>query len=221
MTLPRFNGIAAVLFDLDGTLADTAPDLAGAANAMRIERGLPALPLSRLRPVASQGARGLLREALGKVPGDADYELLREEFLSRYEARLCEESQLFEDMAAVIQALAERGLRWGIVTNKARRFTEPLIELLKVTPAPGVVVSGDTTAHIKPHPAPLLHAALQLGIAPAHAIYVGDDERDIAAGRAAGMGTVAAAYGYCAHSAPESWKADALILRPLELLTLL
>jgi 2-phosphoglycolate phosphatase len=217
----RFATVAAVLFDLDGTLADTAPDLAGAANEMRAARNLAALPLAALRPYASHGARGLLGAALARTPADTDYEALRDEFLQRYEARLCAQSQLFANVEDLLVALAARSLPWGIVTNKIARFTIPLVQLLGLASRARVVVSGDTTAHTKPHPEPLLHAARALGLAPAECLYVGDDRRDIEAGHAAGMGTVAAAYGYCADTDPRDWSADALINSPIELLELL
>ena len=217
----RFGGVRAVLFDLDGTLADSAPDLAAAANAMREARGLGPLPLAALRPLASHGARGLLRAALAKTPGDADYEALSDEFLVRYEQALAVHTRLFPGVAALLAALETRGLAWGIVTNKAMRFTAPLVETLRLAIRAAVIVAGDTTAHSKPHPAPLLHAATRMRLAAGDCVYVGDDLRDIEAGRAAGMRTIAAAWGYCADSDPHDWDADAVIDAPLELLPLL
>lgn len=217
----RFRNIRGVLFDLDGTMADTAPDLAAAANAMRRARGMDTLPLADLRPHASQGARGLIGAALKTTPSDPGYEELRDEFLNRYERALCIESHLFHQIEALVHALAQRGLAWGIVTNKVERFTTPLVSFLKLVPGAATVVCGDTTPHAKPHPAPLLYAASQMRIAPPSCIYVGDDERDIEAGRAAGMTTVAAAYGYCADTDPHDWRADGLIHAPLDLLDLL
>jgi phosphoglycolate phosphatase len=217
----RFPQARAILFDLDGTLADTAPDLAGAANDMRRARGLPLLALAALRPFASHGARGLIGAALERHPGDDGYEALREEFLERYEKRLCAESRLFDEVALVIDTLAQRAVPWGVVTNKVARFTNPLVERLGLTAHTTTIVCGDTTSHAKPHPEPLLHAARLLGLSPAQCVYVGDDVRDIEAGRAAGMGTVAAAYGYCAGSDPRSWNADALIASPAGVLALL
>jgi len=210
-----------VLFDLDGTIADTAPDLAAAANAMRRARGMNDLPLTILRPYASQGARGLVGAALQKTPVDPEYEALREEFLTRYENALCVESRLFHETELLIEALEQRGLKWGIVTNKVGRFTTPLVSLLKLVPGASTVVCGDTTPHTKPHPAPLLYAASEMQVSPLHCVYIGDDRRDIEAGRAAGMSTVAAAYGYCAETDPHDWQADGLINSPLELLDLL
>ncbi len=210
-----------MLFDLDGTLADTAPDLAGAVNAMRVARGMRAMPVSDLRAYASHGARGLIGAGLGRTPADTEYAALRDEFLGLYERDLCVQSRLFDGIDLVLDALAARSIRWGVVTNKATRFTEPLVALLGLTPRAGTVVSGDTTAHSKPHPAPLLFAAAQLQLDPKYCVYVGDDLRDIQAGQAAGMLTVAAAYGYCAGSDPNQWGADALVDSPSALLALL
>lgn len=210
----------AVLFDLDGTLADTAPDLAGALNRMRSKRGLAPTPYKLLRPVASAGARGLLGTAFGLQPGDEGYEELRIEFLDNYAEALAVESGLFEGISTVLQALAERGLPWGIVTNKAARFTDPLVPRIGLSEA-GCVVSGDTTAHAKPHPEPLLEAARRLSLPPHQCWYVGDDLRDIQAGRAAGMPTIAAAWGYCGNAEPVTWEADAIAATPAHILELL
>lgn len=210
----------AVLFDLDGTLADTAPDLAGALNRMRSKRGLAPTPYKLLRPVASAGARGLLGTAFGLQPGDEGYEELRIEFLDNYAEALAVESGLFEGISTVLQALAERGLPWGIVTNKAARFTDPLVPRIGLSEA-GCVVSGDTTAHAKPHPEPLLEAARRLSLPPHQCWYVGDDLRDIQAGRAAGMPTIAAAWGYCGNAEPVTWEANAIAATPAHILELL
>lgn len=212
----------AVLFDLDGTLADTAPDLAAAANTMLRDRGLPLVPLEALRKVASSGARGLLGVAFGIMPEHPDYLPMRDEFLANYTADLCVETTLFPGIDALLATLVEREIRWGIVTNKAERLARPLVEQLLLQPSAGCVVGGDTTAHAKPHPAPLLHAAELIGVAPADILYVGDDLRDIQAGHAAGMYTVAAAYGYCGNDLPPAeWGADLLIDSPDALTTLL
>ncbi len=208
----------AMLFDLDGTLADTAPDLAAAANRMRTLRGLAPVSLDLLRPVASHGARGLLRVAFEKTPEDADYEALRVEFLACYEAALAVDSRLFDGMPDVLDALEARGVAWGIVTNKAMRYTKPLTEWLGLATRAGAIVGGDTTPFAKPHPAPLLHAARLLDLPPSACIYVGDDPRDIVAGRAAGMHTVAAGWGY--GEAPLRWDADVLLQHPRDLMSL-
>jgi len=214
--------LRAVLFDLDGTLADTAPDLAAAANKMRVARGMAPLPVETLRPLASAGARGLLGAAFDIAPNDAGYEAMRVEFISNYEADICAESRLFDGIQPLLADLTERGVLWGIVTNKATRLTEPLVALLGVAQGAGCVVCGDTTAHSKPHPAPLLHAAQAIGIEPAAIVYVGDDLRDIQAGHAAGMLTIAAAYGYCGNAIPpQEWGAEQLAYSTVDLAALL
>jgi len=211
----------AVFFDLDGTLADTAPDLAAAANRLVIERGMPPVAYEKLRPVASHGARGLIGAAFGKRPEDPEFPALRDTFLDYYEADIAVHTRLFDGMDEVLARLDAEGILWGIVTNKIARFTVPLVNAIGLAPRASAVVSGDTTPHAKPHPAPLLHAAELSGVAPARCVYVGDDLRDIQAGRAAGMTTVAAAYGYCGESEPpESWGADYLIRHPAELIAL-
>jgi phosphoglycolate phosphatase len=212
----------AVLFDLDGTLADTAPDLAAAVNKMRHERGLSMVPLDDLRPLASAGARGLLGGAFGIGPDDHEFASMREEFLANYEADLCIETTLFQGIDAVLDELDARGVRWGIVTNKAARLTEPLVAQLALDERAGCVVSGDTTPHSKPHPAPLLHAAKELAVPPERIVYVGDDLRDVQAGFAAGMVTVAAAYGYCGNDLPPTkWHARHVVQSTAELQKLL
>jgi 2-phosphoglycolate phosphatase len=221
-TEPAGFAVHAVLFDLDGTLADTAPDLGGALNRLRERRGLAPLPLARLRPVASAGARGMLAVGFDIAPSDAGYELLRDEFLAEYEGALDRDTRLFDGVAECLAALAARGLRWGVVTNKAMRFTAPVLAGLGLDADAAVVIAGDTTPHAKPHPAPLLEACARLGIDAAQAIYVGDDLRDVQAARAAGMAAVAAAYGYLGDE-PDlaAWQADAVIEAPLDLLPLL
>jgi phosphoglycolate phosphatase len=207
------------LFDLDGTLADTAPDLAAAANRQREERGLAPLPLHDLRPFASHGARGLIGMALGASPGDAGFEALREQFLNYYEQALCVRSKLFDDIDATLAALESAGIAWGIVTNKAARFTVPLVQQLGLARRAACVVSGDTTPHLKPHPAPLQHAMTTTRMPAEATVYVGDDLRDIQAGRAAGARTVAAAYGYLGGATDiGDWCADHVIAAPRELL---
>lgn len=201
--------IELVLFDLDGTLVDTAPDLAAAANRLRQRRGLLPLALEVLRPAASHGARGLIGAALNITPEHADFSVRCEEFLAEYAQGVCVESHLFDGMETLLDALDARGVRWGIVTNKAARFTEPLLKALHLHKRAACIVSGDTTAHLKPHPASLLHALDLCQVSAAATLYVGDDERDIHAGRAAGMRTVAARYGYLGSVNPiERWGAD-------------
>ena len=217
MTLPAPR---AVLFDLDGTLADTAPDLAGAINRIRVRRGLAPTPYEQLRPFASAGARGLIGASFGLKPGDEGYDALRIAFLDEYEATIAEQSRLFSGMGETLAGLETRGIAWGIVTNKAARFTEQLVPLIGLAHA-ACVVSGDTTPHSKPHPAPLLEASRQLQVDAEDCWYVGDDLRDIQAGKAAGMTTIAAAWGYCGTAGPADWNADAQLASPAEILDLI
>ena len=213
--------IKAVLFDLDGTLADTAPDLTYALNCVRAERGLPRLPLAATRPYASQGARGLVGVGFDLRPGDAGYEELREEFLAFYAANLCRETRLFAGIPELLARLEARALPWGVVTNKAERFTLPLLDLLAVGSRAACVIGGDTTGRIKPHPEPLLAASRAIGLAPEACIYLGDDERDVEAGRAAGMRTAVALWGYLNGQAPETWNAHCMVEQPQDLLRFL
>ncbi|HEY0489088.1 MAG TPA: HAD-IA family hydrolase [Telluria sp.] len=207
----------AILFDLDGTLADTAPDLAAAVNHLRVVRGLEPTPYSVLRPTASAGARGMIGAAFGLTPADDGYEALRLEWFDRYQSAMAVHSTLFDGVPELIEGIGEAGMAWGVVTNKPARFTDPLIPQIGLEHA-GCIVSGDTTPHPKPHPAPLLEGARRLGVEPEQCWYVGDDLRDIEAGRAAGMITVACAWGYCGSIEPQTWGADYLVDTPLDLL---
>ena len=217
-----FKDVEAVLFDLDGTLIDSAPDLGAAADQMRTDRGLASLALDLYRPMAGAGARGMLGVAFGMTPDHPDYNAMREEFFVNYERRMTQLTYVFEGVAELIEQLRERGLAWGVVTNKSMRFAAPLTRSMPLFATAQTVVGGDSTPHAKPHPAPLLEAARQIGVAPQRCVYVGDDERDVVAGLAAGMGTVAAAYGYLGnHADTRHWGAQAHIQAPLELLSLL
>lgn len=218
----RFVGVRAVLFDLDGTLVDSAPDLAAAADGLRVSSGLPSLPLSAYRAHAGSGARGMLKVAFGIGPEDASFDLRKHAFFLAYEACLTERTVAFEGVQPMVDRLLAAKLPWGVVTNKAERFSLPLTSAMPLFRTASAIVSGDTTPHAKPHPAPLLEAARRLGFAPEQCVYVGDDLRDIQAGQAAGMRTVAARYGYLGAGADVSaWKADAEVLSPLGLLNLL
>ncbi|CAM5779146.1 HAD-IA family hydrolase [Castellaniella caeni] len=205
-----------ILFDFDGTLADTAPDLAAAANRQRTRQGLAPLPYEALRPHASHGARGLLKAALDLNPDDDAYPRVRQQFLDDYAQAMLVHTQLFPGVAELIEQLARQALAWGIVTNKVEALALPIVRHFGLDARCAVTVGGDTTPHTKPHPEPLLYAARQVGARPEHCIYIGDDARDIQAGKAAGMATVAAAYGYCADD-PASWQADIIARSPADL----
>jgi phosphoglycolate phosphatase len=213
--------VKAVLFDLDGTLIDSAPDLGAAADKMRTDRGLPSLPLEKYRPMAGAGARGMLGVAFGMTPEHPDFAPMREEFFRNYESCMTERTYVFEGVQELIARLVDEGLAWGVVTNKSMRFAAPLTKGMPLFASARTVVGGDTTPHPKPHPAPLLEAARQLGVQPTDCVYVGDDLRDVLAGRAAGMATVAATYGYLGSVDVKDWGADSHIETPLALLSLL
>jgi phosphoglycolate phosphatase len=212
----------AVFFDLDGTLADTAADLAAPLNAMRVERGMAPLPVDDLRPYASMGARGLIGRGLDRDPQHPEFAALREDFLRRYEEAICVHTRLFPGLDEVLDRLEAAEIAWGVVSNKFERYVRPILAQLGVLERSVVAIGGDTTPFAKPHPEPLLHAARLAGVLPARSVYVGDDARDIEAGRAAGMLTVAAAYGFCGDAQPpRTWGADFLVEQPGELLALL
>ncbi len=217
-----FTNVKAVLFDLDGTLIDSAPDLGAAANRMRIKRGLSVLPLDQYRPLAGAGARGMLSIGFGLTPDADNFNAMREEFFAEFERDLIANTVVFDQVDELIQRIEQRGYLWGVVTNKAERFTLPTTQQMPLFRNASCIVSGDTTPHAKPHPMPLLEAAKRAGALPEECIYVGDDERDIVAGLAAGMQTVAVQYGYLgANADTRSWGAQATIAQPLQLLSLL
>ncbi len=217
-----FQNVAAVLFDLDGTLIDSAPDLGAAVDKMRVQRGLPSFPLEQYRPMAGAGARGMIGIAFGITPEHADFEAMKEEFFVNYENCMTERTRIFEGVHDMIAALVSQGLPWGVVTNKSSRFTDPLTSAIPLFATAGAIVSGNTTPHAKPHPEPLFEAARRLSVDPARCVYVGDDERDIVAGLAAGMGTVAATYGYLGQQTDIArWNAHLHIDSPIKLLNYL
>jgi len=204
----------AILFDLDGTLLDTAPDMIGALNLLRQEEGLEPLPFGAARSSVSHGAVRLVTVGFPGAQGD-EFERLRQRFLVIYSENLATGTRLFAGLEQVLAEFEAEGLPWGIVTNKPGWLTDPLLQQLDLTRRACCVVSGDTVNERKPHPLPLLHAAAVTGVSPDHCVYVGDAERDIVAGRAAGMQTVVAAYGYLAeHDHPQTWNADGIIQRP-------
>lgn len=208
----------AVLFDLDGTLADTAPDLGGALNRLRADENLSTLPLDTLRPYASQGVRGLLHAGFGIATGHPDYDRLAARFLELYAADICAETRLFDGISELLDTLDAASLAWGIVTNKRERFTLPLVAALGLAGRTACIVSGDTTAAPKPSPLPILFACERLGCKPLGTLYVGDDRRDIEAGRAAGTVTAAVSYGYLGDGGPvHGWNADFIADHPADL----
>ncbi len=213
------SACAAVLFDLDGTLIDSAPDLAAALNRLRQRGGLAPLPYEALRPLVGSGARGMVGAGFGLAPGDDGFEALKEAFLAEYQGQLLGETQVFAQSDRLLSALEAQNMPWGIVTNKATRYAEPVVAGLGLRARTGTLVCGDTTPHAKPHPAPLLAAAAQLGVPAAQCVYVGDDLRDVQAGQAAGMRTVAVTWGYLGHDAcVTDWGADLIIETPDALL---
>lgn len=211
--------INAVLFDLDGTLVDSAPDYVGALNELLAERGRAKVPFESARDHVSHGAWALLKIGLGReVDRTLDYEL-RSRLLELYLNRLTRESQLFDGIAPVLATLDQRGLPWGIVTNKPGFLTDPLLEALRLTDRAACIVSGDTLPLAKPHPDPILHACEVMQVPPVETVMIGDARADIDAGRAAGSVTVAAVYGYVPPDERlETWGADARISAPSELL---
>lgn len=217
----RRSGVAArrsVLFDLDGTLADTAPDLGFALNQQRLARGMPEISIDKLRAFASSGARGLLQAGFGIRPDDSGYLELRDEFLDLYEKNISRNTILFPGVPSLLDEIEDRGMTWGIVTNKAERFTFPLLQALRLLDRSACVICGDTTPYAKPHPAPMIEALSRIGAIAAECIYVGDDERDVQAGHAAGMSVVVVRYGYLGNGRPpEEWGADGFVDSPAEL----
>ena len=209
----------AVLFDLDGTFADTAPDLAAALNHTRASRNLPPLPLDIIRPQASHGSRGLLKLGFGIEPEHPGYDALRDIFLAYYERHICVHTRLFSGMAELVAELERRGIRWGIVTNKPQRYTVPLMQALGYASRAACLVSGDTCAHAKPHPEPMLKACELIGVSPEQCLYLGDDLRDMQAANAAKMPGIIARYGYIGDGAQlDNWGAHGMIDTPTELL---
>ena len=209
-----------ILFDLDGTLADTAPDMALTVNRMLEARGKPRVAVAQVRPHVSSGARGMIKAAFGIGTDHPDFPSMRQEFLDLYAENLCVDSVLFPGMDELLDRIEAAGIPWGVVTNKYERLARPVLEGLGVASRARVIVGGDTTPRAKPSPDPLLHAAAALHVAPMRSLYVGDDERDVQAARAAGMKVIVAGYGYLGDGAPPShWGADAILESPLAIAT--
>jgi len=217
--LRPLQDFSAILFDLDGTLVDTAPDLAFALNTLLEQEGYSALPYEDIRPVASHGSPGLLSLGFGISTKDQNFPILQKRFLQLYQDNIARETALFEGMEEVLSTLEKANITWGIVTNKPAFLTEPLLEQLNLTHRAGCIVSADTTPFSKPHPAPMLHACELIQLAPEHCLYIGDAQRDIEAGKNANMQTVAALYGYLSEQDdPDSWLADSIIRHPHDIL---
>ena len=211
--------IQAVLFDLDGTLADTALDLGGALNTLLARHGLPAKSMDEIRNQASHGAAGLLKLGAGITPDHPDYARWRTEYLNEYDSRYAQDTELFDGVNELIAELNQRGIKWGIITNKPMRFTDKLVPKLGFIIPPAVVVSGDTCGEPKPSVKPMLYACGQIHADPQHTLYVGDAERDIQAGRNSGMTTVLAEWGYISdEDDTDSWQPDYRIATPIELI---
>ncbi|MBS62498.1 HAD-IA family hydrolase [Salinisphaera sp.] len=208
----KLQAFDAVLFDLDGTLLDTAPDLAGAINDMRAERGLDAMPLTELAPMCSFGGRGMLGKGLGLTPDDADYRASYDLFIETYRQRMTRDTQPFDGMREFVRQLADSGLAWGVVTNKMEALALPLMDHMNFDPPPGCVIGGDSAGVAKPDPAPMYLACERIGIEPARCVYIGDSDRDIEAGRVAGMATIGVSYGYIPPGDDiHGWQADVVI----------
>jgi N-acetyl-D-muramate 6-phosphate phosphatase len=211
----------AVLFDLDGTLLDTAPDMAAALNRLLHEEGRPPLAFADIRPHVSHGSTALVRLGFGHTD-ESTFATLRQRYLEVYRQNLADQTQLFDGVDSALQRLEAAGIPWGVVTNKPGWLTEPLLEQLELRHRAQVVVSGDTLKERKPHPAPLLHAANELGVAAEDCIYIGDAERDVLAGRAAGMKVFVALFGYIpVEENPENWPATGWLKDPTEMIVLL
>lgn len=214
--------IKAVLFDLDGTFADTAPDLAAALNHVRATRDLPPLPLAVLRPQASHGSAGLLKTGMNVTPDSPEFATLRDIFLDHYTHHICVETRLFAGMAELVLELEQHAIKWGIVTNKPHRFTLPLMQALGYAERASCLISGDTCAHAKPHPAPMLKACEIIQVAPERCLYLGDDKRDMEAANAVNMRGIIANYGYVSGDVSvANWNAQGSVDHPAELIAYL
>ena len=210
--------IKTILFDLDGTLADTAPDLSNALNEIRQIHSKPKLSFDTIRPTVSLGGNAMIELAFGLKEGDENFEVIRNQFLEQYLNNIAHETQLFDGMEDVIRSIEADKRKWGIVTNKTSWLTDPLVKELELDQRAACVVSGDTTPYRKPHPAPLLHACELTQSDPAKTVYIGDAERDIEAGRRAGTKTLIAMYGYISEDeTPADWQADGMIDTPYEI----
>lgn len=211
--------VSAILFDLDGTLVNSAPDLAFALNSVLEEQGRDPVPFEDVRPVAGHGSRGLLGLGFGITPEDKSYPALQQRFLEIYQANLSRQTALFDGMEKVLNTIEDKGITWGIITNKPSFLTQPVVDALGLSQRAACIVSGDTTSHSKPHPAPMLYACDKINIAPEQCLYIGDAKRDIDAGKNVNMQTIAVRYGYLSkHDIIEDWQADSIVDHPSEIL---
>ena len=214
------TAIRTILFDLDGTLLDTAPDLAAALNTVLVENNQPAMPFESIRPVVSHGGMALIKLGFGLAQDDPRFDVLRQRLLTVYRENISQQTTLFPGMNELLQAIEQRGMQWGVVTNKPGWLTDPLLEDLQLYNRAACVISGDTLSERKPHPAPLLHACALTDTPPQQCLYVGDAQRDVEAGKNAGMHTMVALFGYFTEEdQPHSWDADHAIQTPAEILT--
>ncbi len=212
--------ITAVFFDLDGTFADTAPDLAASLNQLLTEHGRPALPMDIIRPTVSHGGNAMIQLAFNIDESAEEFSSLRQRFLDIYNQRMHSHTKMFPGMDDVLAALESENILWGIITNKPAWLTEPLLQELNMEKRAACIISGDTTNHRKPHPEPMHHACEITNSSPSHSLYVGDAQRDIDAGRAAGMHTLIARYGYIGEGEdPGQWQADGMVTHPHEIIT--
>lgn len=213
------KNIQCVLFDLDGTLLDTAPDLVYAINLLRLERSLPEIPVSMIRSIANLGSKAMLRTAFDIDENHPDMPHLREKFMAHYQQNIANTTRFFPHVDKVLKYLDDRYIPWGIVTNKPGKLTEHLLKTLRFDHRPRCVVSGDTLSRAKPHPEPILHACRTLKLQPASCLYVGDAATDVTASKAAGTRSLVALYGYI-HSKddPFSWNADGYVHEPMEII---
>ncbi len=217
--MQNISSLRCILFDLDGTLLDTAPDLIWALNTVLGDEGFEPINAAKIKPLISKGAVGMMQYSLGERSRDVNCSQMVDNMVDIYQQHIADNTQLFEGMETVLYALEQRGLKWGIVTNKRARFTEPLLQALNLFDRPGCIISGDTTNNSKPHPEPMLEACKRIKSKPAECIYIGDAERDIEAGIRAGMSTLAATYGYLADDdTPEAWGACGLLHTPTDIL---
>ena len=212
--------LSCVMFDLDGTLVDSAPDLIAALNKARQHRGLDPVSTAEITPFISYGAAAMIRKSLNGFENETLLEKILKDMLDEYQVHIADRTRLFEGMPGILDSIEAKGLKWGVITNKRERFTTPLMDALGLIDRAACIVSGDTTANNKPHPEPMLTACQQAGVTASECLYIGDSAHDIEAGKRTNMKTLAAVYGYLKpDDRPKTWGADALINHPAEIST--